>query len=228
MRLTCGILFGAIGILTATEPASAQTNEEPFEQFGWEIAMPDAGSNAMGGTAVASVEAAATALTNPAALTILSAPQVAVDFRTDTLRVRRLTTVDSLLTGALTPSADSANAVSFLGVVTPLRNGRVALALTRHEFLDYRSAFHMAPRVLPGVAARGPSPVDSLVDVRAVTYGAAIGVALSDRVRVGFTASIDHLRADMSNTRHDVAGGPTAADIREIDVVTNESTIHDA
>jgi len=221
MRLTYGILFGTIAILAAPVPGSAQTNEEPFEQFGWEIAPPGAGSNAMGGTAIASVGGAAAALTNPAALTILQAREVAVDFRSDTLRVRRLTTVDSLLTGALTPSTDAANAVSFLGVVTPLRNGRVAVALTRHEFLDYRSGFHMAPRVLPGIAARGPSPVDSLVDVRAVTYAAAVGVALHDRIRVGLTVSIDHLRADMSNTRHDVAGGLSAADIREVDVVTN-------
>ena len=149
MRLTCSILVLVVITTAGASRAWAQTNEEPFEQFQWNIATPGARANGMGRALVAVVDDASAALTNPAGLTNIGRPQASVDFRSTDLRVPRLAAVNSLVTGAVTTSSETTHALPLVDAAIPLRGNKLAIALTRHEFLDYQSAFHLSPRVLP-------------------------------------------------------------------------------
>jgi long-chain fatty acid transport protein len=228
MRCTGLILLFTIIMTVGARGAGAQTNEELFEQFQWNIATPGARANGMGGALVAVVGDASAARTNPAGLADIGRPQVSVDFRSADLRVPRLSAANSLLTGAVTTSSETTNRLPLVDAAIPLRGNRIVMALTRHEFLDYHSSFHLSPRALPGLAARGPSPVDGHVDFRAVSYGASVAVAVHKSLRLGLTVSVDRLRADAVNTRHDITIGPTPADLTETAIVTNQSRINGA
>lgn len=140
MRLTCSVFLFSIVAMGPMSPLWAQTNEEAFEQFQWQVSTPGARTNAMGRAFMTSAGDATAAVINPAGLINLSRPHVLADFRSTDLRVERFATVDSLFTGALTMFSDTINALSFVGFAMPLRGNRVALALTRHEFLDYQSS----------------------------------------------------------------------------------------
>lgn len=230
MRLTRSILLFSIFTLGPTSDVWAQTNEEAFEQFQWQVLSPGPRAAAMGGASIASVDDATAAVMNPAGLINSRARQFSVELRSTDLRVGRLAAVDSLFTGALTTSSDTTKAVSFVGGALPLRGGKVALALARYELLNYQSSFHLAPRALPGLigVARALSPVSSEVDFRAVSYAASIGVAVHDRVRLGLTISLDRLRADTLSTRHDIIVGRDPFDLTETAIMTNQSRINDA
>lgn len=229
MRPTRLMLVFSIVTLGPMSQARAQTNEEAFEQFQWQVATPGSRTSAMGGASIASVEDASAAVMNPAGL-VNAGRRFSVEFRSTDFRVGRLAAVDSLFTGAMTTSSKTMNALSFVGAVVPLGGGRVALALARHEFLHYDSSFHLAPRALPGLAgvARGLAPVESQTDFRAVSYAAAIGVAVHDSLRLGMTVSLDRLRADTLNTRHDIIVGRDPFDLSETAVIANQSRIDDA
>ena len=230
MRLTCSVFVLSIVTIGPTSQVWAQTNEEAFEQFQWQISTPGARANAMGRAFMASAGDASAAEINPAGLIDLRRPQISVEFRSTNLRVGRLAAIDSLFTGALTTSSETMNAASFVGAAVPLRGNKVAIALARHEFLDYKSSFHTAPRALPGVVGmvRAYLPNDGQVDFRAVTYAASIGVAVHESVRVGLTVSLDRLRADSLNTHHDIIVGPDPFDLTETAIITNQARVDDA
>src|SRR2546426_2311587 len=150
MRLTGSILVLAVVTLGSTSRVWAQTNEEAFEQFQWQIAKPGAKATAMGGAFLASADEVSAAIANPAGLISVGRPRASVEFASFDLRIDRLGAVDSLLTGAMRSSGATINGLPFAGVVIPLPGNRVTIAVARHELLAYRDSFHLPPRVVPG------------------------------------------------------------------------------
>lgn len=230
MRRTRSIFISGIVILGLVSPLQAQTNEEAFEQFQWHVSAPGARARAMGGAIVASGGDATAVLLNPAALTKMTRPHASVEFKSADQRVDRLAAVDSLITGATATFRETTNAVSFVGAAIPLRGNKMAIGVSRHELITYKTSFRLAPRVLPGLVgvARAVSPVASTVDFRAVSHAASIGVAPHHTVRLGLTVSLDRLHADISNSRYDIIAGRDAFDLMETPVMTNQSRIDDA
>lgn len=228
-----GRIWSVLGIglmaLGSASEVRAQTNEEIFEQFQWQVFTPGARSDAMGGAFAASADDPTAGLLNPAGLVAISRPRALVEFSRTKIAVDRLTTVDSLFTGRPTAIADTTNAVSFAGVALPIWDNRVVMAFSRHEPVNYRSAFRVAPRALPGLAgvARAFSPADNRAEFRAASYAASFGAALNDRLRLGLTLSVERLRVDALYRRHDIVVGSGPFDLVEIPVVTNESNIDD-
>jgi long-subunit fatty acid transport protein len=229
MRFTGCVLVVVVVTLGGTSRVWAQTNEEAFEQFQWQMATPGAKATAMGGAFLASTSEVSAAIANPAGLMAVGRLRGSVEFGSVDFRIDRLGAIDSLLTGAVRRSGDTINGVPFAGIVIPLPGDRVTIAMARHERLAYRDSFHMAPRVVPGLVglARATSPVDSAIDIRGVSYAASVGVALLPNVHVGLTVSADRLRADVLNTKHNIVVGSSPLDITETAIVTNQSRIND-
>jgi hypothetical protein len=229
MRRFCSILSLAIVTLCLASPLRAQTNEEAFEQFQWQVGTPGARAQAMGGGFMAASEDPTTMLLNPAGLIRISKPQFAVEFRNTDLRVSRLAAVDALLTEIPTTFRDTTNALSFAGVAVPLRANTIVVGFARHEVLDYRSSFHIGPRILPGLpaSARAYTPVNSDNDFRASGYAAAISAAIRKDLFVGLTVSADRLRVNTVNDRYDYVAGATRFDLTDSPIITNRSTIND-
>ncbi len=215
--LACGI----------TGRASAQTNEEAFEQFQWTVLSPGARAAAMGGVLLASANEPAAGLANPAGLRALTKPRVSVEFRSIDQRIERHAAVDSLFTGSVTSFTDRLNDLSFVGGAMPLRRGRVIVGFARYKFLEYQTAFTLPPRAVPGVIgmARAFSPVDSRIDFQGVSYAASIATAVGGRLWVGATFSFDQLDVALLNTRHDVQVGVGTFDFTELSLISNQSRI---
>ncbi len=118
-----------------------------------EFRSPGASANAMGQAFIGVADDATAATTNPAGLVNLTRPQVYLEYKNTDLRVQRLANADSFFTGQPTTFATNVNSPSFLNVAWPV-GSKVAVAFTRHEFLNQQESFQLAPRAYPSQHAQ--------------------------------------------------------------------------
>jgi long-chain fatty acid transport protein len=192
----------AVAIAALPSVASAQSNDEIFPQFQWNFATPGARANAMGRAFIGLADDASAAITNPAGLLSLTRPQVYFEFKSTDLRVARLSAFDSFTSLVPTTTSQKVNVPAFISLSTPVGN-RLAVAFTRHEFLNYQETFHLGVRLVPGAASANFSlfPVDGSSNFNATSYAGSIAYAVTPQIRVGLTASLDRLSATSTATR---------------------------
>jgi long-chain fatty acid transport protein len=190
----------AIGALPSV--ASAQSNDEIFPQFQWNFATPGARANAMGRAFIGLADDATAAITNPAGLLSLTRPQVYFEFKDTDLRVARLSTFNSFTTLASTTTSKMLGVPAFFSVSAPVGK-KLAVAFTRHEFLNYQETFHLGVRLVPGASTANFSlfPVDGSSNFTATSYAGSIAFAPTSQFRVGLTVSLDRLNATSTATR---------------------------
>jgi len=180
--------------------ASAQTNEEIFQQFQWNFSTPGARAAGMGQAFIGLADDATATVTNPAGITRLTRPQVYAEYKRIDTHVERLAAVDAIVTQQPTVFGVPVNSVSFLAASAPI-GSQVAVGFSRHQFIDYREPFQLAARPIPNSpAGANYFPVDAEVNFNGAQYGATIGTAFSG-LRLGATVSVDQLTSDTRNTR---------------------------
>src|SRR5713226_7434612 len=103
-RMCLGVLVVLLGVCAS---ASAQTNDEIFPNFQWNFSTPGARANAMGRAFIGMADDASATVSNPAGLVSLTKPQFYVEYKNTSLKVARLSAVDSYVTGV--PTTFSAN-----------------------------------------------------------------------------------------------------------------------
>jgi len=205
--------------------AAAQTNEEVFQQFQWNFSTPGARANAMGRAFIGSADDATAAITNPAGLMALTRPQVYLEIKSSDLRIKRLAGIDSLDTGTTATFGETVAGLSFFDVAVPV-GSRLAAAFSRHEFLRHRELFSLAPRPIPNHPTNNAFyPVDADVDFRGVSWAGSVAAAVTDRLRLGMTISIDQLTGTSTSVRRDFDFGSSRYDLRESNLVVNQSEI---
>ena len=182
--------------------AIAQSNDEIFPQFQWNFATPGARANAMGRAFIGLADDASAAITNPAGLLSLTRPQAYFEFKDTDLRVARLSTFNAFTTLASTTTSKTVDSPAFFSFSTPLGK-KLAVAFTRHEFLNYQETFHLGVRLVPGAASANFSlfPVDGSSNFKATSYAGSIAFAVVPQFRVGLTVSLDRLNATSTATR---------------------------
>jgi long-subunit fatty acid transport protein len=242
LRAVFGILWMCA---VCSSRASAQTDEQTFQQFQWNFSTPGARANAMGGAFLATADDATATVTNPAGLISLTRPQFYVEYKNTDVKVDRLATVNSWLPGLHNPTTFSTdiNALSFFSASVPVGK-RVAVGFTIHQFLNYQESFHLAPRAVPdanntslifrdaGGLSYADTPVQGDVNFQGTSYGASFAVAVTSQLNVGLTLAESHLTARDTNTRFNVNFGstfpanPTA--LSESPIIRTESTINDS
>ena len=219
--LLCASLVLHIGMnVTVT----AQTNEEIFEQFQFNFSTPGARASAMGRGFIGLADDATAAISNPAGLVILRQPQVYFEFKHNDLRVRRPALVDSLYTGQTSTFGETTDSLSFLNIAWPISQN-FTVSFTRHEFLDYKESFRLAPRPIPGTKdniqlviggqtrasferAGTFDGVEAQADFDGVSYAGTLSFNVpgtgnfSDTgLSFGVTVSVDRLEAEASTVR---------------------------
>src|SRR5262245_5525395 len=151
MRLTrtyCALSCAAALTLCCAPGASAQSDQDFFQQFQWNFSAPGARAAGMGGAFIGTSGDASTAITNPAGMTSLTRPQIYLEAKRRDINSQRLASAKSFQTGQTTPFGEPINSVGFLSLTIPV-GSRLAVALTRHEFLNYRESFALSPRFSP-------------------------------------------------------------------------------
>lgn len=180
------LLPASICSLLALLPASAHalvvSGPDILPDF--QFSNPGARSNAMGGAFIGVADDATAAYANPAGLTILTTPEASLEFKNS------LYTSSIYLENGQKHEFDHTSfGVSFIGYAAP-RN-KTAIALYRHQLMDLKEKTEKIS-FTPDITTR---LVDTEVNIKAVTYGAAFAAkpldSLSAGLAVGFT-SLDY------------------------------------
>jgi len=137
---------------------------------------PGARSNAMGGAFIGLADDATAAYANPAGLTILTRPESSIEFK-HSLHTSQI----YLENGDRYEFEHASFGTSFIGYAAP--KGKNAVALYRHELVNLKEKTDDISYT-PNITTR---LVDSELDIRAVTYGAAFAAKVAEPVSLGFS-----------------------------------------
>lgn len=168
--------------LMSSNGAFALTDEEGTSGIQFNLANPGARSLSMGGAFVALADDATAAYANPAGLTQLSRREFSVEGRHYRYSTPHLSGAhgdyreDYQLEHGTAESSTSG--VSFLSAVFPFEFATVALY--RHEQMDFNTRFNFFTD--DSNVAR---PFSSRIKLSDVSYGASVGFALGERLRLG-------------------------------------------
>ena len=205
-RMCLGVLVVLLG---ACASVSAQTNDEVFPNLQWNFSTPGARANAMGRAFIGSADDATATISNPAGLVSLTKPQVYFEYKNTNLKVDRLSAVNSFTTLQPTTFATDINSLSFFTISAPIGK-RLAVGLTRHQFLNYQETFNLAARAIPGDPFNSAfNPVAGSADFKGAEYGLTVSASLTDQLSAGITLGLDTLSANSTASRFGIVFGPT-------------------
>jgi long-chain fatty acid transport protein len=190
MKHQLSLAIGA-ALLGMSGAAFAITDTETNASIPFNLANPGARSMGMGGAFLGLADDSTAAYTNPAGLTQLVKPEVAVEARHTEYSLPYLnngsaTTSPFNGSGLHTAEADSSiNNLSFLSIVYP--HDRWAFAFYRDELVNFNTDFSSA---LSGVPVDGGNtgvlfPVIAHADLKIVNYGFSAAWKASDALSLG-------------------------------------------
>ena len=163
----------AAALLAPAGPALALVEDTDVQTMDFRFSNPGARANAMGGAFTGVADDATAAYTNPAGLTILTRPEMSVEFRyaNNTNRVYDNAT-------DYTDYDDETTGVSFLSAVFPRDNATVAIY--RQQFISSDLSFRFG----------GAS---NKVDLNGSIYGVGMGIKAGDMASLGFSVGFAQL-----------------------------------
>ena len=197
----------AIGtaLLAAASSAFAITDEEGNASLQFNFSAPGARSLAMGGAFIGLADDATAAFSNPAGLVQLASSEVSFeqrinDFDTEYVQGGSYTPDPFNIDGLTYASArSSTHSPSFVSYVWPHESW--AVAVYRHEFLNYETAF--TSRGIDSGLADGVGdifPFSASIDVNITNYGLSGAFKATDKLSLGLSLNNYNLDLD-SNTR---------------------------
>ena len=205
--------------LVLVESLSAQTNLQVPLQF--DFLDPGARSLAMGGAFTPLADDATAAVTNPAGLTQLVAPEMSFELRgrqlvTPYLRGGRLSGImtargiDTVSGPIYADAEDTRVFPSFASFIYPAR--RVSVAFYARQLVNVRQQFERdgvlgvftTPGGIVQDAREPPQRVSRRVDIG--TGGISAGFRLNDRLAAGIGVSLSRLVIDETSTRYATEG----------------------
>jgi long-chain fatty acid transport protein len=200
----------ALALLGLSGAASAITTVEQNSSIPFSFSNPGARSLGMGGAFLALADDATAAYTNPAGLTGLGLEQqVSIELR------RTETSAEYASGGSATQNpfstdgvqygdaSDATDNISFLSWVLPRE--RWAIALYRHEMLNYENSYATTPVGVGGGLAINPYIANT--DLSIITYGGSFAYNLTDSLALGAGLSWNDFEIDTSAARYGAFSG---------------------
>ncbi|MCM2255713.1 MAG: outer membrane protein transport protein [Vicinamibacteria bacterium] len=212
-----GMLIGGVLAGVFASNALAQSDQEINASVKFNYAPPGARSMAMGGAFLGLADDATAAYANPAGLTALTRPELSFEGRMSNFKSvftdrgsepprtpsgQGIDNIAGLEDGNL---EDSVGSPAFASFVYP--KGRIAIALYRHELVNY----------VARVESFGPYSVRNTrffpaigeLELGLTTYGFAFAFKASDQLSIGAGASLVQLDLSSLTDRHAI-GNPSA------------------
>lgn len=200
----------------------AQTNAEINAGLQFNFSNPGARSLGFAGAFTALADDATAAYTNPAGLTNLSKPEIALEGRywryKNVYQDRGHAIGNPSGTGADTVSGlvnaettDNTKGLSFVSLVYP--SNRWAVAVYRHELANFKASSQSF-----GPFVGGPPdfpfpirffPVRASLDLKIVNYGASLALKFGERFSLGVGVSRSEYKENSVVTRYHLIGGGT-------------------
>ncbi len=209
LKCVLSIFIGVVIVCGVPSSGLALTNEEVFSQFQFNFITPGARASALGGAFIGLADDATAVEANPAGLTILTVPEVSVEFKHFAYKTKQI--YQNLpLTANLYPGTDiyrteivrkefgnSVESASFLSVVYPYK--RLVFSLYRQELVHYKSSFRTSsvPIAIPETD-QSFFPTDASIELSVVNYGIGFAVQLFK----GFSLAISPRWSEMEMRSH--------------------------
>ncbi|MBU3057490.1 OmpP1/FadL family transporter [Pseudomonas indica] len=185
--------------LMSSNSAFALTDDEGTSAVQFNFANPGARSLSMGGAFVALADDATAAYANPAGLTQLSRRELSVEGRYNRYSTPHLSDVEESTDGSFETTSfhdearSSTSGASFLSAVFPFEHATVALY--RHELMNFKTRFDYQPE------NAFLFPFHSRAELKDVAYGASVGWAVGERLRLGAGIAWHDFELDSLTTR---------------------------
>jgi long-subunit fatty acid transport protein len=188
-------LISVLAFIAVATSAFAITDEEIFRSFAFNFLNPGARSTAMGGAFIALADDATAAEANPAGLTILTRPEVSLEYRhteTDPNELNSASIVNvpgQNFVVATTNAIDDQDQPSYVSVVFPA--GSWTFGFSRQEFVKTDALvneFIITQLALGGGATLNATiGANGTVEQDIVNWNFAAGVKLSESFSLGAT-----------------------------------------
>ncbi len=187
----------------------ALTNQEVFSQFQFNFITPGARATALGGAFIGLADDATAVESNPAGLTILTNPELSLEFKHIAYTVEQMYSNPPVpenvnpVTGVAESDiirydfSDVVESVPFVSVVYPYK--RFVFSLYRQELVKYKSSYQTSPLPI-GITGTPYAllPVDASVDLAVTNYGIGAAIQLFE----GLSLAVSPRRAEMKMMSH--------------------------
>ena len=182
-RLILYVLSLVVGVFLHQSAYALVADSSSFN-LNFRFNNPGARSNGMGGAFIGVADDATAAYTNPAGLTILTEPEVSVEYKVGEY--------DNTFTLFGPPNSqdftETSSGFSFLSLVYPI--DKVTLSVYRHEVLNIKSEDNFDDF---------SNFITMERDINAVTYAAGIGLKITDRFSLGASVGFAQLKYYYTN-----------------------------
>ena len=204
MKKMLPLAIGA-ALLAASSGAFAITDEEGNASLQFNFSAPGARSLAMGGAFIGLADDATAAFSNPAGLVQLASKEVSFeqrinDYSTEYVRTGSYTPDPFNINGlGYDEARSSTHSPSFVSFVWP--HEKWAVAVYRHEFLNYETSF--SSRGVDSGLANGAGdifPFSADIGIRITNFGLSSAFKATDKLSLGLSLNNYNLDLD-SNTR---------------------------
>ena len=207
MKKMLPFAIGAALLATASS-AFAITDEEGNASLQFNFSAPGARSLAMGGAFIGLADDATAAFSNPAGLVQLASPEVSFEQRLNNFTTEYVNsgsyTADPFSTSGVSyaEAESKTHGPSFLSFVFPQESW--AVAVYRHEFLNYETAF--SSRGVTEANGANIFPFTADIDVSIINYGLSGAFKISDQLSLGVGLNSYTLDLESSTRRFTTFG----------------------
>jgi long-chain fatty acid transport protein len=198
-KVALNILF-LISLLCFNPQAWALVAGPDFFGLDFRFNNPGARAIGMGGAFIGVADDATAAYTNPAGLTVLTEPEISVEYK-----IADNTAIIYDQVGRA-EFEETVHGASFISFAYPIK--RFTVTVYRHQLLNTKSNFEW--REGGGQTER----IDRELD--AATYGIGLGLKLAEALSLGMSVGFTHLDFDLSSESID----PTSPAPRNVDSIT--------
>ncbi len=186
MKKVCVLALLTLGAMFLPRTAHALVIGSDVLGFDFRFNNPGARANAMGGAFIGLADDASAAYTNPAGLTILTKPELSVEYKYGTTTTR-------IKDGIGSHDYDSSGGyLSFVSYANP--RGKATITLFKHKMIHSTS-------VTSWKEYPGDTGIDSTVDLDADTYGLGLGLKVAEPLSLGLTINFTQMDYRTITTR---------------------------
>ncbi len=218
-RYLLNIFIVIIIVCGARSSGLALTNESVFSQFQFNFITPGARATALGGAFIGLADDATAVESNPAGLTILTIPEISVEFKHLAYKAEQMYANPSPRTDITRREFDdSVESIPFTSIVFPYN--QFVFSLYRQELIHYKSSFRTSANMifLSGFD-RAFYPVDASVDLDVINYGLGVAVQVFEGFSIAFSPSWAKMNMKSYSARFGLNSDPEPTDFSDDDLV---------
>lgn len=191
---------------------SAQALVASPDVFGLDFRFnnPGARANAMGGAFIGLADDATAAYTNPAGLTVLTKPEVSVEYKAGDYTTKIMDRIGT------TDYDKTASGLSFISYAYPAKNTTVTIF--RHQLMNAKADFtwHEVDTYDPDPANWTNQESYISADTQINTIGVGLGTKLNDKLSLGLAVGLAQLDYKTTTFRYTEVGGILTPNSKEV------------